>query len=29
LKVVSKKYIESINSLVSDSGIEFINNWLF
>jgi hypothetical protein len=25
LKVVSKKYIESINSLVSDSGIEFIN----
>jgi hypothetical protein len=26
LKVVSKKYIESINSLVSDSGIEFINN---
>ena len=25
LNVVSKKYIESINSLVSDSGIEFIN----
>ena len=26
LRMASKKYIESINSLVSDSGIEFINN---
>ena len=25
LKMVSKKYIDSINSLISDSGIKFIN----